>query len=70
MTENYIPDTDYAKLVAALLKVATSPGYDIENEIKTALGEHGDIWPASISSDVADQPRAAVSAPAKTPLLH
>jgi hypothetical protein len=42
-----LDDERYARLVAALTNVQPSPvtGMVTENEIKIALGEHGDIWP-------------------------
>jgi hypothetical protein len=45
MPEIFIPDTDYSKLVDALLNAAPCPvtGRMTENEIKIALGEHADI---------------------------
>jgi hypothetical protein len=49
MAETYIPDSDYAKLVAALASLAPCPmaGRVTEDQIKTALGDVGDIWPES-----------------------
>jgi hypothetical protein len=51
MTDIYLNDERYARLVAALtnVKPCLMAGIVTENEIKTALGEAGDIWPASIN---------------------
>ena len=53
MPETYIPDTDYAKIVAALANLAPDPiaGRVTEDQIKTVLGEIGDIWPESVRVD-------------------
>jgi hypothetical protein len=56
MSAIYFPDTEYAKLVSAgltiptLLNIAPCPmsGRVTENEVKIALGEDWNIWPASI----------------------
>lgn len=53
MAETYVPDSDYAKLVAALASLAPCPmaGRVTEDQIKTALGDVGDIWPESVRVD-------------------
>lgn len=53
MAETYIPDSDYAKLVAALASLAPCPmaGRVTDDQIKTALGDVGDIWPESVRVD-------------------
>lgn len=53
MAETYLSDTDYAKLVAALANLAPCPiaRRVTEDQIKTALGELGDIWPESVRVD-------------------
>lgn len=63
MTPTYLCNADYNHLVAAvlsnpaLLDVPPCPftGYPTENEVRITLGEHWDIWPASILPDVMTQ---------------
>lgn len=45
LTDNYLADADYHKLVADLL-VARDP-----DQVRELLGEVGGIWPASIRED-------------------
>ena len=54
MTDIFVSDERYSRLVAALLNVKPCPftGAVTENEIKIALGEAGDIWPESILIDL------------------
>ena len=47
MAEIYIPTEHYKTAVNA---IAAMTHLD-PDEVKIALGEHGDIWPASIKSD-------------------
>ncbi len=53
MTDIFLDNKRYSRLVAALLKVEPCPvtGVVSENEFKIALGEAGDIWPESIRED-------------------
>lgn len=46
----YIPNDRLEALARALTQIepCAVTGRITENEIKIALGEHGDIWPASI----------------------
>jgi len=54
MTEQYLPMTEYNALVATLatvptlLKINVNTMDGVENQIKLALGEEGNVWPASI----------------------
>lgn len=49
MKSTYIPDTEYAALVARLM---AAPGaLDPESEIKIAIGELAGVWPQSIRED-------------------
>ena len=43
MAEIYAPTEAYRAAVNAIAKTGGDP-----DEVKIALGEHGDIWPASI----------------------
>jgi hypothetical protein len=60
---SYLLDTEYNRLVgtlksvAPLLRIKPSPwtGTITEDEIKLALGEKLDIWPASIIDDVDEE---------------
>jgi hypothetical protein len=47
MTEIYVPTENYRRAVDA---IAVMTGVD-PDEIKIALGEHGNIWPMSIAND-------------------
>lgn len=52
MTEIYLDDGTYNRLVTALvLAVQTPAGEPDESAVKLALGEIGDIWPAFIRED-------------------
>lgn len=54
MTDIFLDDERYSRLVAALVNIQPCPvtGMVTENEIKIALGEAGDIWPQAIRSSV------------------
>ncbi len=47
MAEIYVPTENYRRAVEA---IAAMTGVD-PDEIKIALGEHGNIWPVSILGD-------------------
>lgn len=49
MKSTYIPDTEYAALVARLM--AAPDALDPESEIKIAIGELAGVWPQSIRED-------------------
>lgn len=54
VTAIYMEDATYARLVAAIVEAVTTPdpvtgGLD-PDAIKIALGEAGDVWPASIAA--------------------
>jgi hypothetical protein len=51
--EIYIEDDQYDRLVAALLTLQPSPvtGEVGPDEVKIALGEIGDIWPARVEAE-------------------
>lgn len=51
--ETYIADETYDRLVMALLTLQPSPvtGEVGADEVKIALGEIGDIWPARIETE-------------------
>jgi hypothetical protein len=48
MAEIYVPTETYR---AAVNAIAAKTGVDTD-EIKIALGEHGDIWPTSICGEL------------------
>lgn len=52
--DTYLPDGVYAVLVRTLANHRPDPlfGCITEDQVKFALGEIGDIWPASILPDV------------------
>lgn len=54
MAQTFMPETNYQKLIAALLTMepCAVSGEITDNEIKIALAEFGDIWPASIQFDM------------------
>ena len=51
----YLPDEVYQALKAKLAQMVAEPfekgGTDPETEVVTALGEIGNIWPASVQDD-------------------
>ena len=52
MAEIYVPTKNYRRAVDA---IAAMTGID-PDEIKIALGENGNIWPASLQDDVTRTP--------------
>lgn len=53
MTDIYLDDERYTKLVTALLNMQPCPfaGVVTADQIKLALGLRGDIWPMAIRGD-------------------
>ena len=49
---HYLDSETYAALVAALVDPIPAPGCDRRDAVIEALGEIGDVWPASIIPDV------------------
>ncbi|NNM72720.1 hypothetical protein [Enterovirga aerilata] len=48
-----IETNTYRRLVEALSQPRPDPLGDVTDHIKLCLGEIGDVWPATISDDVA-----------------
>jgi hypothetical protein len=55
--EIYIDDNGYAALVAVLANLEPCPveGRITEDQVKLALGEHGNVWPVAILSDALER---------------
>lgn len=55
--EHYLPDQDYEAVVAAILALpgdlltGLQLGLATADDVKIALGERGDVWPASILAE-------------------
>lgn len=50
MAQIFMPHADYQKLIAALLTAEPCAVSVTDNEIKIALAEHGNIWPATVQA--------------------
>lgn len=48
---HFVDCETYAALVAALVNPSPAPGCDRRDAVIEALGEIGDVWPASIKAD-------------------